>query len=249
MTQQTFTDEEINDAMASSKTEDEALAEEQQALAVQQRKDEIARSMTVEQGKGVKVDNAHAAMWLAHTTRRGGLGESTEQNFLAIIKGVELGMSPTEALESVYVINGKTALYSNAMLGLVMRSGMVSDIQETVEGEGDEMVATCSVLRANIESRFISTFTVADAKRAGLWGKKGPWTSYPQRMLKQRARAYALRDAFPDVLMGLYDYHEADEINPRRSFEPAEMNVVDEDTRAAVIESRESGEAHGESED
>jgi len=48
------------------------------------------------------------------------------------------------------------------------------------------------------------TFSVEDAKRAGLWQKPGPWTDYPKRMLAMRARAFALRDAFPDVLAGLY---------------------------------------------
>jgi hypothetical protein len=44
---------------------------------------------------------------------------------------------------------------------------------------------------------------VADAKRAGVWGKAGPWTQYPKRMLGIRARSFALRDVFPDVLGGL----------------------------------------------
>ncbi len=40
-------------------------------------------------------------------------------------------------------------------------------------------------------------------KRAGLSGKQGPWTQYPKRMMKLRARSYALRDVFPDVLKGM----------------------------------------------
>jgi hypothetical protein len=52
-------------------------------------------------------------------------------------------------------------------------------------------------------------FTVADAKKAGLWGKTGPWTQYPKRMLQMRARGFALRDAFPDVLKGLVTAEEA----------------------------------------
>jgi hypothetical protein len=52
-------------------------------------------------------------------------------------------------------------------------------------------------------------FSVDDAKRAGLWGKQGPWTQYPKRMLQMRARGFALRDAFPDVLKGLITSEEA----------------------------------------
>jgi hypothetical protein len=52
-------------------------------------------------------------------------------------------------------------------------------------------------------------FSVSDAKKAGLWGKSGPWTQYPKRMLQLRARGFALRDAFPDVLKGLVTAEEA----------------------------------------
>jgi len=52
-------------------------------------------------------------------------------------------------------------------------------------------------------------FSVEDAKRAGLWGKQGPWQAYPKRMLQMRARGFALRDAYPDVLKGLISTEEA----------------------------------------
>ena len=42
-----------------------------------------------------------------------------------------------------------------------------------------------------------------DAQKAGLQGKSGPWSQYPKRMRQMRARAFALRDVFPDVLRGM----------------------------------------------
>jgi hypothetical protein len=42
-----------------------------------------------------------------------------------------------------------------------------------------------------------------DAKAAGLLGKQGPWSQYPKRMRQMRARGFALRDVFPDVLKGM----------------------------------------------
>ena len=53
---------------------------------------------------------------------------------------------------------------------------------------------------------------MADAKRAGLWGKSGPWTQYPDRMLLFRARGFALRDAFGDYLRGLRTVEEQGDI-------------------------------------
>jgi hypothetical protein len=52
-------------------------------------------------------------------------------------------------------------------------------------------------------------FSVVDAKRAGLFTKAGPWQTYPRRMLQMRARSFALRDAFPNVLKGLISVEEA----------------------------------------
>jgi hypothetical protein len=71
------------------------------------------------------------------------------------------------------------------------------------------MAAVCQAKRRGYSKPTTVTFTVADAKKAGLWGKQGPWQQYPRRMLQLRARGFALRDAFPDVLRGLVTAEEA----------------------------------------
>jgi len=71
------------------------------------------------------------------------------------------------------------------------------------------MAAVCQAKRRGYAKPTIATFSVADAKKAGLWGKSGPWQQYPKRMLQLRARGFALRDAFPDVLRGLVTAEEA----------------------------------------
>jgi hypothetical protein len=60
-------------------------------------------------------------------------------------------------------------------------------------------------------SPVVSRFTVGDAKRANLWEKAGPWKQYPRRMMEMRARGFALRTAFADVLNGI---HLTEEIEP-----------------------------------
>jgi hypothetical protein len=62
---------------------------------------------------------------------------------------------------------------------------------------------------------------MADAKRAGLLGKAGPWAQYPARMLALRARGFALRNAFADALRGLITAEEAqDYTQPEPAREP-----------------------------
>lgn len=68
--------------------------------------------------------------------------------------------------------------------------------------------AACELKRLNGEL-ILQFFTISDAKTAGLWNQN-VWKTYPQRMIMYRARAYALRDAFPDVLEGLYLKEEID---------------------------------------
>jgi hypothetical protein len=63
--------------------------------------------------------------------------------------------------------------------------------------------ALCRVKRTGIPTWVERTFTVDDAKLAGLWSKAGPWKEHPRRMLQMRTRGWVLKDAFPDKLMGL----------------------------------------------
>jgi hypothetical protein len=64
---------------------------------------------------------------------------------------------------------------------------------------------------------FVNEFSVADAKRAGVWGGTGStpekkkysvWYKHPKRMLKMRARAFTLRDGWSDILKGMHSAEE-----------------------------------------
>lgn len=128
---------------------------------------------------------------------------------LAIQCGAEIGLAPLQALQSIAVVNGRPAVYGDAAMALVKASHVCEYVTESVEGDGEQMVATCTAKRRGYPSATVVRFTVADAKKASLWGKAGPWSQYPKRMLQMRARGFALRDAFPDVLKGLVTAEEA----------------------------------------
>ena len=119
------------------------------------------------------------------------------------------------ALQCIGLINGKPCLYGDGLLGVVRASGVLEWIKEDADGA----YAACVVKRRGEASRIERTFSEADAKLAGLWGKRGkkgeptPWITYPQRMLAMRARAFALRDAFADVLKGIAPREEVEDWN------------------------------------
>jgi hypothetical protein len=150
-----------------------------------------------------------------------------ESCLLAIQHGSEVGLSPMQSLQSIAVINGRPTIWGDAALALCLASPVCDGIHEAIEGDGDGMTAVCQTSRRGKDANVVARFSVADAKKANLWGKTGPWTQYPKRMLQLRARGFALRDAFPDVLRGLVTAEEAQDYQqaePAR--EPAREPVV-----------------------
>jgi hypothetical protein len=132
-----------------------------------------------------------------------------EDVLVAVQWGYELGLAPLQALQNIATINGKPSVYGDAAMALVQNSPVCEDVKEYFDGEGtSNPIAVCVAKRKN-RTEVISKYSVEDAKRAGLWNKQGPWTQYPKRMLQMRARGFALRDAFPDVLKGLITVEEA----------------------------------------
>ena len=132
-----------------------------------------------------------------------------ESCLLAIQHGSEVGLSPMQSLQSIAVINGRPTIWGDAALALVQSSPACEYIKEYIEGDGDQAVAVCEVKRRGYPAATVSTFSMFDAKRAGLAGKSGPWSQYPSRMLALRARGFALRNAFADALRGLVTAEEA----------------------------------------
>ncbi|WP_146140147.1 hypothetical protein [Alsobacter soli] len=131
--------------------------------------------------------------------------ETPEACMVAILHGLEVGLTPLMALQRIAVIDGRPTIWGDAALALVRSSGQCRLIKEWVQGEGpDDWTACCAVQRRSEPEALTRQFSVADAKQAGLWGQPGPWSGYPRRMLQMRARAFALRDGFADVLGGLY---------------------------------------------
>jgi hypothetical protein len=138
--------------------------------------------------------------------------------------GREIGLAPMQALQNIAVINGKPSVYGDAAMALVQASAVCEGIEESFENEDTmSMVAVCVANRRG-RKPVVARFSIEDAKRAGLWGKQGPWQAYPKRMLQMRARGFALRDAFPDVLKGLITAEEAQDYpsdQPAKDITPA----------------------------
>jgi len=134
---------------------------------------------------------------------------------IAMQLGAELGLKPMQAIQNIAVINGRPAVWGDAMLALVQASKLLEDFQEApiLDDKGNVVGYTCTAVRKGRPTPIVQTFTLAMAIKANLWSKEGPWTNYPGRMFQMRARSWCLRDGFADVLKGLTTIEEAMDID------------------------------------
>ena len=185
---------------------------------------------------------------------------------VAMQMGAEVGLGPMAALQSIRVINGQPGLYGDGFLAVIMASPRYVRHEEyyvTAQGEvvehlsvkdltEDETTAVSKFWRKGIEKPFTGTFSIADAKKANLWKKEGPWQEYPARQMKWRARGWGGRDGFAAELRGMkmvaeledmpddIEVREAPRDDPRprvmpirRSEKPEPLDIIDDQPAAA----------------
>ena len=144
----------------------------------------------------------------------------------------ELGLPPFAASE-LSIIRGRLVVSAKLLRALALRAGY-----RVVRDESTPDAVTASVVEAE-SGRVIgsSTFTMDDARRAGLVKERGGWQTYPARMLWARAAKYAIDDHLPDVALGMLTAEEAAEIDPDDPGPIALEAVEAYDPAVAVLDS------------
>jgi hypothetical protein len=133
--------------------------------------------------------------------------DTTEKVLIALQMGAEVGLSPMQSLSNIAVVNRRPVIWGDALVALVRRSPLCESIREEWHGKGETRIARCHVKRRG-QPEEAREFGYADAKRAGLL-TRDTYKNYPDRMYQCRARAWAIRDVFPDLLFGLGIAEEA----------------------------------------
>lgn len=162
---------------------------------------------------------------------------------VAVQMGAEVGLKPMQALQNIAVINGRPTIWGDAFWALIKSSPLCEWTRETFDDA--TMTASCTVKRRNNDA-VTRAFSKADAEKARLWGKDGPWTTMPRRMLMFRARSHAGRDAIPEAIKGFdvnldtlpeseRDMGEAEVVTDQREpafqFQPAHVTRAGHDLR------------------
>lgn len=132
--------------------------------------------------------------------------------FLCWSMGYQIGIPPEQAMNCIAVVNGKAVMWGDEMLALCMTHPDFVDIEEhPIRSQNGSIIGyICTILRRGRQPKSCE-FTLDMAKKAGLLAKGGVWNQYPERMLKLRARGFALRDAFPDALKGIKSREEVED--------------------------------------
>jgi len=143
-----------------------------------------------------------------------------------ILTGAELGIAPMQSLRGIHVIEGRPTLSADLMLALAIRAGVRAQWLETTPD-----VARLRLERDGFEAHD-HTFSMADAKRAGL-ARRQNWGRYPAAMLRARCLSAALRAWCPDVLGG--GVYVEGEIEPRAPAPVVELVQPDDDDDALGV--------------
>tara|TARA_A100000171_G_C2124923_1_gene142934 strand:- start:436 stop:1380 length:945 start_codon:yes stop_codon:yes gene_type:complete len=137
--------------------------------------------------------------------------------------GSDLGLKPLQALSSISVINGKASVWGDGLVAVCRQHPSFMGMEEWQE----DKTAYCKVKRKykdQIEET-ISSFSMEQAEKAHLLNRP-TWKTYPERMLKMRARGFALRDAFADALKGIISAEEAEDYptEPKKAVQPVKVS-------------------------
>jgi hypothetical protein len=132
-----------------------------------------------------------------HASRLFGVN-SPEQASAIMLKGYELGFSLSASFEFIQVIQGKPTLKPIGHLALILNNPELDGIKI------DEKPDSCTVtMKRKNGVEYTTTFTLDDAKRAGLVKPDSGWAKYPANMLRWRAIGYCADVVFPDVGAGM----------------------------------------------
>ena len=148
---------------------------------------------------------------MADAVARSGLFKMNAPQALTLMMLSEsLGLHPIQAMMRYHIFEGRPTMRSDAMLAEFQRQG------GRIEWTKDTPTECEAILYHDQhcpKGKAVS-FTMADAKAAGLAGKQ-VWQAHPRPMLRARVITTGIRMVMPGVIMGIYTPDEVEEFAPR----------------------------------
>ena len=147
--------------------------------------------------------------------------KTAAQAVVKILAGKELGLSPIESMNSLYIVNDKIAVLATMIAARIKRSAKYDYRVIKL----DETECSISFVSMNGVDEFkelgISTYTIKDAAKAGIVNKDN-WRNYPRNMLFARALSNGARWYCPDSLAS---FHSVEELQDLSAEKPAVITI------------------------
>lgn len=125
----------------------------------------------------------------------------SEGVFAITQKAVSKGINPIEALNGgMYYVQGKVEMSAIMMADLIRRKNH----SITLGKESNDTICVLHGKRKDNGDTWKVSFSIEDAKRAGIYKQGGPWSKYPDIMCYNRALSKLARQLFPDVIGNCY---------------------------------------------
>jgi len=186
---------------------------------------EVAKAPQVPVGwgeQGVRIDSLDAAWRFATMAVKSNLLpdglRAPEAVMIALQAGMELGLTPWQAIQSIVPIKGTPTIRVETARALVEAAGLLEPggkLRHKFDGEGDKLRCVVWSVPRGAREPVETEFSMADAKTAGLAGKDN-WRTYPKRMLLARATGFHIRDYYPTAIRRVPFAEEVAEIEDRR---------------------------------
>lgn len=174
---------------------------------------------------------------------------------VCILWGANLGLDAVQALQNVMIANGKASVYGDAVLGIVLAKCQPGELEKFSETWDPDLAGgtwTTTVQRRGRDP-IVRAFSMDEARRIKTteldWtgvpsggkpnrrqttlAEKETYQNYPRRMCKFKARNEALRDGFPDLLLGITTKEDNEEYVDASSW------AVDGEPRGVALETLE----------
>ena len=130
--------------------------------------------------------------------------------YFTLMMAMEMKLPPITALNNMYVVGGRPAMYTSLAISLANQRGpFATPINWRVTGEGDHMMVTAYAKLRTTGEIAQATVSMAMAK-AENWTKNSKYRTMPDHMLKYRAASMLIRTVCPEVLTGLQTVEEAE---------------------------------------
>jgi len=154
-----------------------------------------------------------------------------EQAITLMLLAQAEGIHPIQAIKEYHILQGRPAMRADAMLARFQAAGGKVTWHELSD-------TRCSATFEHPQGGKVTiTWTMEDAKRAGLLDKKNKdgspnnWEKYPRQMLRARVISEGVRTVFPGIIVGIYTPEEVAEFDEPET-RPAEVKPAEIKTEA-----------------